>query len=178
MRRAPMGVAVAGAALAMLMSSCSDSANTPRTSSSTTPTLATLPTSADIPAASVRVATNPRLGIILVDDQGLTLYKMTPESNGKVVCTGDCAKTWPPLLLAGDGQPIAGVGVPSDLTVVTRPDGGRQVAFDGAPVYRYSGDANPGEKNGQGVGGVGYAINVPAGLGADNGTASSTASGG
>jgi hypothetical protein len=33
-----------------------------------------------------------------------------------------------------------------------------QLTYDGWPLYRYSGDAKPGEANGQGVGGVWFAM--------------------
>src|SRR5205085_2685658 len=64
-------------------------------------------------------------------------------------------RTWPPLLLTGlEATPVAGPGIDADdLTVVSRPDGGHQVAHYGRPLYHYAGDTAPGDTNGDGVGG-------------------------
>ena len=37
------------------------------------------------------------------------------------------------------------------ISTITRPDGRRQVTFDGHPLYRYSADAGAGATNGDGV---------------------------
>ncbi|MEL7449106.1 MAG: di-heme oxidoredictase family protein [Pseudomonadota bacterium] len=61
-------------------------------------------------------------------------------------CNDDCAASWPPLLVA-DGA-VSGV---LDLSTVTRNDGSMQAAYQGRPLYFFSGDSNPGDTNGQGV---------------------------
>ncbi len=53
-----------------------------------------------------------------------------------------CAATWPPLLAADDAKPM---GL---WTVVTRPDGKKQWAYDELPVYTSILDQAPGETNG------------------------------
>jgi len=45
--------------------------------------------------------------------------------------------------------------------VINRPDGSKQLAYDGWPLYYFSNDVNPGDTNGQGVGNVWYACTVP-----------------
>lgn len=45
-----------------------------------------------------------------------------------------------------------------------RPDGLKQQAIDGWPLYAFSGDAKPGDTNGQGVGGTWYAVSPDAKL--------------
>jgi predicted lipoprotein with Yx(FWY)xxD motif len=98
--------------------------------------------------AIVTTSHNPKLGVIIVDDQGRTLYTLT-NAGKPVACTSTCTRFWPPLLLpAGDTTP-AGTGV-TGLKVVAM-NGGEQVAFQGDPLYRFAGDMKAGDTNGQGI---------------------------
>lgn len=104
-------------------------------------------------------------GTVLVDSRGFTLYHLTTEVNGKIVCTGSCATTWPPLLLPnGTTSATAGSGVTGMLGTITRPDGGTQVTYNGMPLYAYSGDSAAGQANGQGIQGTWFAV-TPSGPG-------------
>src|SRR6266702_1620356 len=42
-----------------------------------------------------------KLGLILVNSRGHTLYLFAKDKNGKSACSGGCAKFWPPLLSHG-----------------------------------------------------------------------------
>jgi predicted lipoprotein with Yx(FWY)xxD motif len=108
--------------------------------------------------ATVRVATDPRLGPILVDAAGRTLYLYTKDTPGTSTCTGPCATLWPPLTVPAGSEPQAGPGVSGTLGVIARPDGTRQVTINGQPLYRYSGDQGPGDVRGQGVGNVWFVV--------------------
>lgn len=100
-------------------------------------------------ALDVLTASNTRLGTILVDRAGMTLYTLT--SNGRTVsCTGSCLSVWTPLPSANGANPVGGTGVGS-LGTVMRPDGGQQVTVNGMPVYTFKGDAVPGDAKGQGI---------------------------
>jgi predicted lipoprotein with Yx(FWY)xxD motif len=88
---------------------------------------------------------------VLVDSDGAALYTSEQERDGDVRCTAACASSWLPLTLAGPGKPTAGSDVPDDLGVVERPDGARQVTFDGRPLYRFADDGEPGEVSGDGL---------------------------
>ena len=105
-------------------------------------------------SASVTVragASAPLAATILVSGGGYSLYHLTTEKRGSISCTGACRKAWPPLLLAS-GKPVAGSGLaPGALGTIARPDGGRQVTYDGFALYRYGGDTKPGQLNGQGL---------------------------
>lgn len=68
-------------------------------------------------------------------------------------CNGGCATTWPPLLVE-DGNASGVIG----LSTIQRDDGTSQVAFEGRPLYFFAGDENPGDTNGQGVGGVWWTV--------------------
>ena len=41
---------------------------------------------------------------------------------------------------------------------IKRPEGTLQVSFDGMPLYTFAGDSRPGQANGQGIGGVWFAV--------------------
>jgi predicted lipoprotein with Yx(FWY)xxD motif len=124
-------------------------------------------------------AANASLGkTTLVTAGGMTLYHLTGESTAKITCTGSCAKTWPPLLVAKGARVRAGAGVSSaSLAVVRRPDGKRQVTYAGLPLYRYAGDAKTGDAKGEGVGGAWFAVTPVAAAPAPPGT-TTTDSGG
>ena len=91
------------------------------------------------------------LGPVLVDGQGRTLYMFPPDAGRGVTCTGACAGTWPPLVVADSSAPTAGAGViKSDLSTVADPNtGARVVTYAGYPLYRYAGDVDAGTANGQ-----------------------------
>jgi predicted lipoprotein with Yx(FWY)xxD motif len=101
----------------------------------------------------VEVKRNPTLGKrILVTRAGLTLYSLSAERRGRFICTtSSCLALWKPLLVPAGVKPT---GV-SSLTTVRRPDGKRQVAYRGAPVYRFVQDTRPGQVKGNGFRDVG-----------------------
>jgi predicted lipoprotein with Yx(FWY)xxD motif len=115
------------------------------------------------------------LGTVLVDSKGFTLYHLEGETTSHFVCTGSCVATWPPL--AASGTPTAGSGAAGKLGTVQRPDGTTQVTYDDLPLYTFSGDAAPGDSNGEGVQGVWFAV-TPAGESAKAGSGSSGGGGG
>jgi predicted lipoprotein with Yx(FWY)xxD motif len=87
-------------------------------------------------------------GSILVDNRGRTLYLFEKDKRGKSSCDGACATYWPPLLTRG--TPAAERGVKQSLLGVTRRASGvTQVTYAGHPLYRFTGDAEPGQTSGQ-----------------------------
>lgn len=109
------------------------------------------------PAGQLAIAQDEKLGPVLADSAGFTLYRFDkdaakpPKSN----CDGDCAKTWP-VVAAGDATAASGMD-PSVLGEVVRTDGSKQLTVAGWPVYRYAKDTKAGDTNGQGVGGTWFA---------------------
>ncbi|MEA2212661.1 MAG: hypothetical protein QOF83_2609 [Solirubrobacteraceae bacterium] len=94
--------------------------------------------------------TNSRLGSILVNSTGRTLYLFKADVGTKSACTGTCATAWPPLLATG--TPAAGAGLTaSKIGTITRPGGHRQVTYNGHPLYLFIKDQKPGQTTGQGV---------------------------
>ena len=105
-------------------------------------------TSSGAPSAAVVRVRASTLGQTLVDGQGNTLYLFAADTAGKSQCSGACASVWPPYL--GAGTPRAGTGVTATLlATITRGDGAMQVTYGGHPLYRYAGDAEPGDVTGQ-----------------------------
>ncbi|MGW0904910.1 hypothetical protein [Streptomyces sp. NPDC002853] len=97
---------------------------------------------------------------VVVNGSGFTLYRFDKDtaSPSKSTCNGACATTWPPVLV-DRGSKIFVDGVrASDVGVVRRDDGTRQVTVGGWPVYRFSKDLKPGDTNGQGVGGTWFGV--------------------
>ena len=144
----PIGVA------ALLASACGSSSS----SSSRTP--AKVPSTSSASAALVKTASNPRLGTILVNSQGLTLYHLTGELAGKFICTSSaCVSTWHPLTVAAGAKPTGRV---ASIGVVKRPDGTEQVTYRGMPLYTFAQDQAPGQAKGQGIKDVGTWMAVTA----------------
>ena len=93
------------------------------------------------------------LGTILVDSQGMTLYHLSGEQNGKFICTSSaCLGVWHPLIAPSSGAPSGEVG---SLGTVKRPEGTVQVTYKGTPLYTFTGDQQAGETKGQGIKDVG-----------------------
>jgi predicted lipoprotein with Yx(FWY)xxD motif len=102
---------------------------------------------------TVKATANSSLGgTVLVDRQGLTLYRLSGEQAGKFICTAACLKVWHPRTVPSGGKPSGGV---SSLGVVKRPDGGEQVTYKGMPLYTFMQDSSPGQAKGQGIKDVG-----------------------
>lgn len=79
---------------------------------------------------------------VLVDSAGMALYSPDGESATNVRCTGACAAIWKPL------RP--GAAKLTGSSVITRPDGSKQIAVAGKPLYTFVQDA-PGAINGNGA---------------------------
>ena len=98
---------------------------------------------------TVRVAKS-RLGRILVDSRGITLYDFVADKHGRSSCYGACATYWPPLLTKG--KPHAGTGVRASLLGTTkRKDGKLELVYNHHPLYYFVGDRKPGQTTGQGL---------------------------
>ena len=107
--------------------------------------------------ALVNLAQKANFGLFLVDDKGMTLYEYTKDTANTSTCYDQCAAAWPPLLT--DGAPQAGTGItPSLLSTTTRTDGKTQVTYNGKPLYYFAKDQQPGDINGQGVGGAWFVL--------------------
>lgn len=109
------------------------------------------------------VVRDSKLGSIITDDKGMTLYMFTPDARNVSNCEGACLNVWPPVMLKSD-ETLSSVGVDgnlrrSKLGVAMRFDGSRQVTYNGFPLYWWVRDKTPGDVTGQWVGNVWFVLN-------------------
>ena len=91
-----------------------------------------------------------KLGRVLVNSRGHTLYLFGRDKNGRSACTGMCAGLWPPLITSG--KPRAGAGARASLLGTTkRADGRLQVTYNHHPLYTFVKDKSKGQTNGEGI---------------------------
>jgi predicted lipoprotein with Yx(FWY)xxD motif len=102
-------------------------------------------TSSTTSGATVSVKKLAGAGRVLVDAQGRALYRSEQERNGMVMCDGACLSFWRPLTVSG--TPTKAHSLAGKLAIVKRPDGKRQVTFNGKLLYSFKLD-KPGKVTG------------------------------
>jgi predicted lipoprotein with Yx(FWY)xxD motif len=100
-------------------------------------------------ASATVIAAHSGSGGTFLTDSGRSVYLWAADSMNKSNCSGACAGAWPPVMATGKVTGSNGVK-PSDLGTIARPGGGKQVTYNGHPLYFYAGDSGPGQTNGQG----------------------------
>jgi predicted lipoprotein with Yx(FWY)xxD motif len=88
---------------------------------------------------------------ILVDAAGRTVYTFDKDAPGKSNCSGGCLGAWPAFM----GK--EGASAKGEFTLIDA-NGGKQWTIKGMPLYYFSGDSKPGERNGEGSGGVWHSV--------------------
>ena len=108
--------------------------------------------------AGLSVRKDPKLGDIVVDSRGMTVYRFKKDSAWpmKTACTGACLEKWP-VVAPVEKNDTKGITKKGFVTFA-RPDGIKQQTIDCWPIYTFAGDEAPGDTNGQGVGGTWYAV--------------------
>jgi predicted lipoprotein with Yx(FWY)xxD motif len=118
------------------------------------PVAAAPATPAGTPAAAggLSIATSPDYGPYLATADGMALYTFALDvpGSGKTGCLNDCARKWPPYL--AESIPALPEGVIGELSLVTLADGQTQLAYNGRPLYTYTGDFEPGQTNAHNLG--------------------------
>lgn len=153
-------IAALGGALALALAACSSSGTSSAPSAAAASAAApSAAASAPAPAAGATLAlADSKLGKIVVDSQGKTLYMFEPD-DGKAAptCVADCASNWPALIATG--TPTLGDGLTAKVATVARTDGGgNQVKYGDYFLYYFGKDAAAGDTNGQGVGGKWFVV--------------------
>jgi predicted lipoprotein with Yx(FWY)xxD motif len=98
-------------------------------------------------AAVISLGSVQKVGMVVVDSNGMTVYDFHKDKGTTSSCYGPCAEAWPPVLT--EGEPSVGNGASSSkLGTTERKDGTMQVTYAGHPIYTFVEDKKPGEANG------------------------------
>ena len=123
MSRRWMAAVVVTAAMAVTLAACGSDSNKTSSGASATTTTATAASSNDnggyygssnttaAPSAATGALKtgSSKLGTVVTDDQGRTLYAFVPDSATASQCNTGCDTTWPPLTT--QGTPSGGNGL-------------------------------------------------------------------
>jgi len=164
MKRIAIGL-VAGA---LALSACgggsdSNSSKSTNSTKSTATTKAASPSSSASSTTTAAAATvksgDTSLGKVAVDAGGKTLYLFANDQGTTSSVPANILTAWPPI--KATGTPVAGPGIDAaKLGVAMQANNENWVTYNGHVVYTFSGDAAPGDTNGQGLANVWYVISA------------------
>jgi predicted lipoprotein with Yx(FWY)xxD motif len=116
-------------------------------------------------AATLELRDTARLGQIITDSAGFTLYHFENDAKNFDLCVSitGCTQVWPPLL-AVEGEPITvGPGLKQGkVGTITLPGGEKQITYNHKTLYGFIGDTMPAETSYVGFvefGGYWWAVN-------------------
>jgi predicted lipoprotein with Yx(FWY)xxD motif len=148
--------------LSLILAACSGGGGATSSPSSppasTTPSAVASPSDAASPTGSGTTAAEDYPlkasadGSYLTGKDGLALYVFAKDTkdSGKSVCNGQCLANWP-AYAADDTSEIKAEGASGQLSIVTRDDGSKQLAYNGMPLYYFAGDKAAGDTNGKAI---------------------------
>jgi predicted lipoprotein with Yx(FWY)xxD motif len=114
--------------------------------------LAAGPAGPDLPPTPADVSLFVEGGkAVFRSNEGFSLYTYDKDPPNKTTCVGACSQIWLPLLANAERHPIP------RWTLVDRPDGTKQWAYKGKPLYTFKQD-EPGKPSGDGVDGVWHLV--------------------
>lgn len=91
-------------------------------------------------------------GILVSSVNNKTLYTFDKDTMNKSNCIDDCIKAWPALVAPSNAQ------ISNQYTTIQRDDGTYQWVANGKPLYFFVKDAEAGDVNGEGKGGVWHTV--------------------
>jgi predicted lipoprotein with Yx(FWY)xxD motif len=100
------------------------------------------------PAGSAVGLRGTSLGNTLVDAKGRTLYLFAGDKANVSTLSSAGLAVWPRFVASGPVRGVGGVKA-TKLGTITSSGGGRQVTYNGHPLYYYVGDSQPGSARGQ-----------------------------
>jgi predicted lipoprotein with Yx(FWY)xxD motif len=157
--------AVALAAALVVLAACGSSskksaATTTTAASSTTQPLTSSTVKSKKVPAKLRLLQNVKLGKIIVNTAGKTVYMYVPDGSSQTSKVPNALRaTWPRVLSAGNLTVGPGLDK-SKIAQYKQPNGKEQVSYSGHLLYTFKGDKKPGQANGQGLGGVWYVVSA------------------
>ncbi len=93
--------------------------------------------------------TTTSLGPTLTDADGKTLYIYAADANGTSHCGATCSGTWSAYYI--EKPLVVSPLLPTDFTTMGRPDGTKQTAYKGWPLYTYKYDTKAGDVLGENI---------------------------
>jgi predicted lipoprotein with Yx(FWY)xxD motif len=142
MRKSGWSVAAAGlGSLVLLLTACGGSSSSPGSTPPSTANAGGQPSSAPsfpAPGTTIMIVERSRLGWVLAEASELVVYTYAGDTKGgQPTCTGACAAIWPPVT----GIPMVGpaASLPFKLGTVTMANGGKQITYNGYPLYTFKG---------------------------------------
>lgn len=96
-----------------------------------------------------KMMSKEKLGNVVTDPKGMTLYVYTKDSSGASTCTEKCLENWPAYTASSQTG-----NFPANISVIKREDGALQYAWKNKPIYYYAKDKDSGDAYGNGIGGV------------------------
>jgi predicted lipoprotein with Yx(FWY)xxD motif len=134
---------------------------------------------------AVLTVRSTKLGKVLVNKAGDTVYLFTADSKNHSSCNPTCLSYWPPVKATGS-VPSSLPGIKATIGTTSDMSGGKIVTANGAPLYTYVKDSKPGDTVGEGTnlfGGKWYVVNssgnqVMSGGGSGSGGSSGGSGGG
>lgn len=96
-----------------------------------------------------KMMSKDKLGIVMADPKGMTLYIYTKDAAEMSNCTGQCLTNWPAYI-----APSQTGNLPKNISVITQLDGTLQYAWKGMPLYYFAKDGDSGDAYGNGIGSV------------------------
>jgi len=147
-------LSIAGAIASALLAAACGGTSPATAAASPSPNPSPSPTASPAATGTTIAVAPSKLGQILVDGKGMTVYLFVVDTGTTSNCYTSCATIWPPVLTTGAAQAGAGANA-SLLGTTTRTDGKTEVTYAGHPLYYFVQDKAAGDTTGQGINGFG-----------------------
>ncbi len=145
---------IAGAVASALLAAACGGTSQSTAAASPSPNPSPSPAASPVATGTTIAVATSKLGQILVDGKGITVYLFVVDTGTTSNCYTSCATIWPPVLTTGAAQAGAGANA-SLLGTTTRTDGKTEVTYAGHPLYYFVQDKAAGDTTGQGINGFG-----------------------
>ncbi len=147
-------LAITGAIASALLAAACGGTSPATAAASPSPNPSLSPAASPAATGTTIAVGTSKLGQILVDGKGMTVYLFVVDTSTTSNCYTSCATIWPPVLTTGAAQAGAGANA-SLLGTTTRTDGKIEVTYAGHPLYYFVQDKAAGDTTGQGINGFG-----------------------
>jgi predicted lipoprotein with Yx(FWY)xxD motif len=153
-------VAVAALIGVIALAACGSSGGSTSSGNGEADTTSTTAASATSSTTAPGAKDTLHLGKVIAGADGKVLYLYTPDGTAEVsTVPAAVLQAWPPVVVKV--APTVGTGLDaSKVGTGTQPSGAKWVRYNGHLLYGFTGDASPGDINGNGISGVWHAVNA------------------